>query len=419
LPSKWPIIALNVEGNHRYQPPAILAVAGLKVGQVAGKEEFDAARERLMASGYFEMAGYKFDPATNQNGIIGTFQVNEVDMVYPARFEDLGFPAAELEKMLRARDPLFSASALPATKPVLDRLVSQIQEYLTSKGSQEKVAARVTPGAKDLEIMFRPARNLPSVAQVTFVGNQALSQDMLRDAIAGVAVGSPYTEEHFRELLNTAVRPVYEAHGRLRVTFPKVTSEPAKDVQGLHVTVTVNEGEAYQLGKVGIVGATPVDPAALLKAGAIQSEGPVNFDQVSAGLEKMRKALLRAGFLDGKVTAERKIDDAMKTVDLGLHVDSGPRYLMGKLNIVGLDLNGDYEMKRIWSIKEGKPFNAEYPDAFLNSVREQGLFDNLGQTKAETQIHDQDHTVDVTLTFGGAPPPPKKERQGGFGPPLP
>src|SRR5690348_16890734 len=122
LPTRWPIIALNVDGNHRYPTAAILAVAGLKVGQVAGKEEFDAARERLMTSGYFEMAGYKFDPATNQNGIVGTFQVTEVDMVYPARFEDLGVPAAELEKIFRARDPLFSSNALPATKPVLDRL---------------------------------------------------------------------------------------------------------------------------------------------------------------------------------------------------------------------------------------------------------------------------------------------------------
>src|SRR2546422_1001428 len=46
-PTRWPIQGLTVEGNHDYSKEQILAVAGLKVGQLAGKTEFDAARDRL------------------------------------------------------------------------------------------------------------------------------------------------------------------------------------------------------------------------------------------------------------------------------------------------------------------------------------------------------------------------------------
>lgn len=418
-PTKWPIEKLAVEGNRNYAADRVLSVAGLKLGQVAGKEEFDAARDRLIATGAFETVGYKFEPAPGGKGYIATFQVTEVEPAYPVRFENLGVPSAELEGILHAKDPLFSTAKLPATKTVLDRYVGWIQEYLTSKGNSEKLIARLSPGGADqFEIVFRPARNYPSVAQVTFEGNKGVDQNILRDAIAGVAVGQPYTEDHFRELLNTGVRPAYENRGYLRVRFTKLRTEPVKDVEGLHVFVTVEEGDAYQLSKVAIDGPSPVAPEALLKAGEFKTDEVANFDKINEGAEKMRKTLQRAGFLDAKLTPNRILDDAKKTVVVGFRIDPGPQFSMGKLTITGLDLNGEFEMRRVWTLKEGKPFNPDYPQLFLNRIREEGLFDNLGETRSEVKRNEQDHTADVTLVFAGQ----KQQKKGGrgrFGEPLP
>ena len=52
-PAKWPIESLVVEGLHTYTREQVLAVAGLKIGQVAGKPEFEAARDKLVACGAF------------------------------------------------------------------------------------------------------------------------------------------------------------------------------------------------------------------------------------------------------------------------------------------------------------------------------------------------------------------------------
>jgi hypothetical protein len=79
---------------------------------------------------------------------------------------------------------------------------------------------------------------------------------------------------------------------------------------------------------------------------------------------------------------------------------------MRKLTMVGLDLDSEAEINRIWTMKSGKPFNPDYPDLFLKRIKEEGVFDNLGKTKAETKINEQDHTADVTLTFSGGTPPP-------------
>jgi outer membrane protein insertion porin family len=416
-PTKWPIERLAVEGNHRYTAGQVLAVAGLKIGQLAGKNEFDAARDRLVASGAFETVGYKFEPGPNNEGYVATFQVVEVEPAYPVRFEMLGVPTAELEADLRSKDPLFSMTRLPATQLTLDRYVGWIHEYLTTKGNPEKLIARLNPvGTGEFEIVFRPARSYPAVAEVSFEGNKDLPQNVLQDAVAGVAIGQPYTEEHFRALLNTGVRPYYEAHGHMRVKFGQIRTQPVSDVKGLHVFVTVEEGPVYQLAQVSIAQPSPVRPDILLKDAAIKTGEIANFDKVNEGGERIRKAVVRAGYLDVQVTPERTIDDARHTVSVAMRIDPGPRFTMGKLTVKGLDLDGEAEIRRIWTIQPGQPFNPDYPQIFLNSVRQQGLFDNLGDTKADVQRNDKDHTEDVTLTFTSDKP---KKKTDGLGGPLP
>jgi outer membrane protein assembly factor BamA len=415
-PSKWPVETLTVQGNRRYSREQVLAVAGLKVGQLAGKAEFDAARDRLTATGVFETVGYKFEPGPNKQGFAASFQVTEVEPAYPVRFAGLGVPEEEIEGMLRAKDNLYSPANLPATKPVMDRYTAWIQEFLASKGVTEKIAGNVTHLAGDqFAIVFRPARNLPVVAQVTFQGNQVIPQGVLREAVHSTAIGSPYTETGFRELLNNAVRPVYEQRGRVRVSFPEVRAEPVSDVEGVHVFVRIDEGQSYQLGKVEIAGPSPVDASALIKAGDFKTGDVANFDRVNEGLEKIRLAVRRAGYLDAKVTSERHIDDAKKAVDVAVHIEPGAQYTMGKLTIVGLDLNGEAEITRIWTLKEGKTLNPEYPDHFLNRIKEEGLFDGLGATKADMKVDAQKHTADVTLTFTGEDPAKQPGRHGGRG----
>jgi outer membrane protein insertion porin family len=415
-PSKWPIQSLTVEGNQAFTRERVLAAAGLKVGQLAGKPEFEAARDRLIASGVFETVGYRFEPGPDKQGFVATFQVTEVQPLFPVDFEDLGVPAKEIAGVLAAKDPLFSTTHLPATKNVLDRYTAWIQDYLASKGNNEKVAARVTALTSDrFAIVFRPARGLPAVAQVTFMGNQVVPQSVLREAIHGVGIGAPYTEAGFREILNNAVRAVYEQRGRVRVAFPMVRAEPVKDVEGVHVFVQVDEGASYELGKVEIAGPSPVDPAVLLKTGDFKTGDVANFDKVNEGLERIRLAVRRAGYLQAKATGERRIDDEKKAVGVAVHIDPGPQYTMGKLTLVGLDLDGEAEINRMWSIKEGKVFNPEYPDHFLSIVREQALFDNLGQTKAEVKPNEATHVVDVSLNFAGEDEKKKPGRRGGRG----
>jgi outer membrane protein insertion porin family len=89
-------------------------------------------------------------------------------------------------------------------------------------------------------------------------------------------------------------------------------------------------------------------------------------------------------------------------VVVNLAIERGDQYTFGKLTIVGLDLNSEPAVRKLWSVAPGKPFNATYPQFFLDRIKEDGYFDNLGATKPTIQIDEKTRVVDVTLTFTAA-----------------
>jgi outer membrane translocation and assembly module TamA len=113
-----------------------------------------------------------------------------------------------------------------------------------------------------------------------------------------------------------------------------------------------------------------------------------------------------------KSSVEQKINDQAKKVDAIIHVARGQRFTFGALNIVGLDLLTEPAIRKMWGLKPGQPFDSEYPDYFLGRVKQEGVLDDLGDTKSAVKANNESHTVDVTLYFKGAPPEPEK-RGGG------
>jgi len=126
-------------------------------------------------------------------------------------------------------------------------------------------------------------------------------------------------------LWHAACWPPYEARGRVHVTFPEIRTEPTTDVKGLHVFVTINEGDSYTLGKLVVEEGSPVSAESLLRDANLKTGDVADFDKVNAGVEAMRKTVRHAGYLNAKVAYERKLDQGKTAVDLTFHVDAGPQ----------------------------------------------------------------------------------------------
>jgi outer membrane protein insertion porin family len=397
-PDTFPLRAIHIRGNKNLPEAGILSVTGLTVNQKAGKAELDAAKDKLIATGMFETVAFQFEPGPDGLCCVANYDVVEVTALFPIQFENVPEPAADIEKFLKDNVPLFEPM-LPGTTPVIDFYARQVERYLAFKNHAGSVVGTlVQTGKNEFKITFRMNQSLPAISNVTFIGNKAIAAVKLQNAINDVAYGQPYTRDGFRLLLDNQIKPLYDAIGMIRVKFPEVTTEPDPRVKGVAVHVTVQESGIYKLDKVTISGADrEYVNAAQIKTGVI-----VNFDDVKSGLDRVVAQLHKEGYMHVSGDVDRKIDDEAKTVSVNLAIEKGDQYTFGKLMIEGLDLNGEPAVRKLWGVDAGRPFNASYPQHFLDRIREDGMFDGLGTTKATTQIDEKKHVVDVTLIFGAA-----------------
>jgi outer membrane protein insertion porin family len=395
-----PLAEIAVTGNRNYTTAAIIAASKLRIGQLMAESDFEPARERLMATGGFETIGYRYAPTADGKGYALTFEVTEIERTLPIRFEELPAPASELQKLLANKEPLFGGERAPGHQAVLDRFAKSLTEYLAAtKSYKETVVAKVqadVPG--ELYVLFRPAKGRLRVAQIAFTGNELLDSGMLGNAFGIVAIGAEYKEDTIRKLLDSAVRPHYEARGHLGVQFPKIEMSPMKDVEGVAIIIQVIEGKPYKYGEINATG-NGIAPKEVYSIAGLKPGDTANFDTVKAVSDKLVARMQRDGYMRSKASFSRKVNDEKLTVDVTFKTEAGPQYMFGKLDIKGLDVIGEPAVRKIWGLKSGKPFNVDYPQYFLNNVKEQGLFDGLKETRFETKIDDKNLVVDVTLYF--------------------
>lgn len=405
-PSKpFPLASITVTGNSNFGAEQILEMSGLRDGSMVQKSDFDAAQRKLLESGLFETVAYKYQPAVSGGGYSAVLEVREIAQLFAYRFEAVPADDAALRSFLKEREPLFR-DRIPPTEPVIKRFSSAVEAYLQKHAAPLTISGKLTPNASGaLEIVFQPS-SLPAVAEVHFTGNKVLPSGTLQVAIASVAVGALFTEERFRQLLDTTIRPLYEAEGRMRVVFPKLETRPASDVRGLAITVAVEENEPYKLSNVSISGPMS-DDKGVLREGSFRTGDIVNMKAVGESVERIERSLKRRGYLSVSTKVDRKLNDQEKTVDLVVDVDPGPQYLMGQLTIEGLDIQTEPHIRKLWNLKPKQPFNFDYPDQFLAQMPE--TLDNLGKTKSMVRPDPGTLTVDVTLTFAPPEKQPKKD----------
>jgi outer membrane protein insertion porin family len=405
----FPLASLKIAGNRIYPEVRILAAAGLKLGAPVSKEDFEAARERLIATGAFESVGLQFGPTADAKGYAGAFELVEVEQLYPYRFEGLPDTERHLRAALKEREPLFG-DRIPATRQLLDRFAGGLKQYL-GDAFKDKVAVGLEPTRPgDLEVVFRPGTPAPAIAEVEFIGNKALTASALHNALAAVAVGVAFREDVVRGLLETAIRPIYDGKGRLRVTFGNIETVPAKNVDGVRVKVTVDEGEVFNLG--AIASQVPLIPAKkVLKLAALKSGDIADFDAVAKAIDAIQKELRREGYIRSHTETTRTLHEKEKTVDIAFTSALGTQFHMGKLKVAGLDVVTEPAIRKLWSLKEGDPYNADYPQYFLDRVKEEGWFDNLQSTRWDQAINEKTASVEVTLHFRGGTSAEEEKRK--------
>jgi outer membrane protein assembly factor BamA len=234
---------------------------------------------------------------------------------------------------------------------------------------------------RETTLIFRPS-NSHSIESVKFEGAQAIDAATLESKLAPAAKGTAFSEYDVRRLLDTHVRPLYEALGRLNVSFPEIKAA------GGVVRVRIDEGRVYKFGQIKIAG---VDAKAPAPAGEI-----ANWRKVVDGLDALGQDLRNQGYLEAKYKTTRELKDD-GTVDASVEYTRGTQFVFGALKLSGLSPTQESIVRPLWTLAPGAPMNEGYIEEFIKTA-----FGKLGPefNGVGSQIEPaQGNVVNVAITF--------------------
>ncbi len=406
------LIALKVTGTARYTDKEILAASGLQMGQNAADGDFKEAVQRLGDSGLFSNVVYSY--SSSGAGVRLELQLADADKskLVPAHFENfVWFTDDELRTALQSRVPLFK-QVLPVAGNLSDRVSEALQAILTEKQFLGRVDylrnAEESSGAPNA-IVYRVEEVSIRIRSVEFPGASP-EQTALLTTAARRLTGAEYARSSLAAVAKFDLLPVYLQRGYLKAAIgpsdARVVSQPPAAADGqdraelqVDAIVPVTPGRIYSTSSVDWKGNAAIASAEVAPLLHLPPGQPADAVRLLRDLENVGKLYRSRGYMTVQIKPDAQLDDEKSTVHYDLNIVEGDLYKMGELEILGLDTQAKARMQAAWHLREGQPYNADYPKKFV---------DDTGQllpraVRWAVSIHEtldaKDKTVDVEIRF--------------------
>lgn len=256
-PAGFVVDTVEVRGTRRVTPEAVRASSGVRAGSVVNAQLVQDAIRRLMATGSFETVQVYVRGAQQGRGAL-VVDVTERPFVAQVAFVGLRSVSASTVRDsagLRENaplDPQRVAAAQALTRNLLAKRGIQLLGIDTTLTPVENGAVRLTFNVRE--------GNRLTVADIDFTGNQAFTDEQLRDAISLKEEGfwwfrsGRYDREAFDEDLRSNLPSFYGSHGY--IDFAVVRDTLVVDPQSgkAQLVVEVSEGPQYRLGEFNVQG---------------------------------------------------------------------------------------------------------------------------------------------------------------------
>jgi outer membrane protein assembly factor BamA len=409
---------IEFKGLERVKEAEALEKSGLQAGQSVDIDAVEAAANRLLESGLFKNLSYKLKGTTDKSVL--TFEVIEQKWTMPVSFDNfVWFTDEELLAAVRRKVPAFDGTA-PEAGGVTDQIKQALEELLRERkieGAVEYTLSADASGRK-VEHLFSVKGPGLRVCKLNFVGARAIPEELLTTKSGGI-FDNDYSHAYVGGFVESNLLPLYYERGYLRASFspPKVKTEEATPDcgKGVAVTMYVDEGSIYVWDKAVWDGAQGLSPQELDAALGMRNREVASAVKLSKGLNSVRRAYGRKGYLGVRIKPEPEFDDDARSVTYHFQVTEGPQYTMGELTITGLPEADANNLRGRWHLLHKEVYDEGYIDEFVKKSIPEFQKDALRagnpqpnmkiQTKA-TPDHEK-HTVDVTLDFKPLPAPPK------------
>ncbi len=270
------------------------------------------------------------------------------------------------------------------TGKALDRgKLAESLRALYRTGDYADIRAIVTPVLEGVRLDFLVRENL-FFNQVRIEGLSAPPSDAAAAAAMQLALGQTYRQTAVNEALER-LRETLRDEGLYQA---EVSAEPVPHVEThqMDIVVHVKPGPRARLGSIDLRNLTPYRDAEILSRLKMRAGREITSARLQRGTARIRKFLLKKGYLSGRAAVRRGDYDAGKNVvPISLEVTEGPRV---QVNVTGAKFSTG-ELKKLLPIYQEGAVDADLLEEGKKNIRERlerdGYFDAQVDYKIETR----------------------------------
>ena len=250
--------------------------------------------------------------------------------------------------------------------------------------------------------------------QVRFLGNKAVSEEELHAAISTregnilsfLTSAGTYKEEAFdRDLL--LLTAFYYDRGYINVKLGKPEIELSGDKKYLYITIPIDEGPQYRIGKLDVRGDLVLPKDEYLRRLTVHTGDVFNRSRLGNDINKLNEIYKDRGYAYVNITPLTNIGGDNRAVDLTFEIEQGQKVYFHRINIRGNNKTRDKVIRRELKISEGELYNQTALDASKRRVMALGFFEKVElSTKAwKDPAHPEaaDDQIDVNIEVNERP----------------
>ena len=262
--------------------------------------------------------------------------------------------------------------------------------------------------ASTVDVWFHVAEHAKvEVRRVNFVGNRAIPDAQLRDVITTregnllsfLTSAGTYREDVFqRDLL--LIQAHYWDRGYVQVKVANPLVELSPDKQSMYITITVEEGPQYRLGRVDVTGELLAPREVFLERVSVKTGEIFNRSKLSDDLQKLTDYYKDRGYAYVNATPTTPVNEKTRTVDVMFEIQKGPLVTFDRIHIRGNTKTRDKVIRRELRIVEGDTYNQSRLDYSKRRVTALGYFEKVD---VSTKRGSTDDKMDVNFEVAERP----------------
>ena len=387
-----PVVEITVEGLRRVESEAALSKSQLKVG-----EPYDAAKLTAALRQVWETELFR-DVRVEREHVEGGWRVVFVVIEKPS-IKEVKYEGRD---DLSEDDIKAVVDVKPYTILKVDELkknVEKIRDLYVEKGYYlADVSHRIDKidgNENEVNVVFEIKENAKvTVKQITLVGNKHLKSELIKDnlqtregsELSFLSQAGTYKEEFFQTDL-FRIQALYYDHGFVNVKVGQPTATISSDRRYIYLSVPIEEGEQYDIGKIKFSGDVTLKDAGgkilieeetLRKRLTIKSGETFNRTKLFQDIQAVTDAYRDEGYAYANVTPNSAIrSDPSRVVDLDLEVERGEIVYFERIEVVGNTRTRDKVVRREMRIFEGDKYSAAGLNESKARIYQLGFFETV------------------------------------------